>query len=162
MTLSLLAAATEVPDRVALVISGEEYTYAELAVRVRQILPDVRRRSARAPWVALVGTTDLATLEQLYALIELGRPVLLLHPRWSRREQDEMVEACASVDRVEDGTLAIVPTSGSSGRPKGVVLSRRAFLASARASERNLGWRDEDRWLLSLPIAHVEIGRAHV
>ncbi len=51
--------------------------------------------------------------------------------------------------------LAIVQTSGTGGRPKGVVLSRRAFVAAAAASAANLGWRDDDRWLLSLPIAHV-------
>ncbi|MEM7584094.1 MAG: class I adenylate-forming enzyme family protein [Acidobacteriota bacterium] len=55
----------------------------------------------------------------------------------------------------DEQPLAIVRTSGSSGRPKGVVLSRRAFLAAAEASAENLGWRDDDRWLLSLPIAHV-------
>lgn len=51
--------------------------------------------------------------------------------------------------------LAIVRTSGSTGRPKGVVLSRLAFVASAKASSRRLGWCEDDRWLLSLPLAHV-------
>lgn len=54
-----------------------------------------------------------------------------------------------------ESILAVVPTSGTSGRPKGVLLSRRAFLASARASAQNLGWDAEDRWLLTLPLAHV-------
>jgi len=49
----------------------------------------------------------------------------------------------------------MVSTSGSSGHPKGVILSRNAFLASARASTANLGWQDDDRWLLSMPTAHV-------
>ncbi|MFW5947067.1 MAG: class I adenylate-forming enzyme family protein [Gemmatimonadota bacterium] len=57
--------------------------------------------------------------------------------------------------RVADRPLAIIATSGTSGRPKGVVLSRRAFAASAAASAANLGWRDDDRWLLPLPLAHV-------
>lgn len=51
--------------------------------------------------------------------------------------------------------FAVVSTSGTTGRPKGAVLSRRAFLASAEASARNLGWRDDDRWLLHMPLAHV-------
>ena len=51
--------------------------------------------------------------------------------------------------------FAIVSTSGTTGRPKGAVLSRRAFLASAEASAQNLGWRDDDRWLLNMPLAHV-------
>ena len=51
--------------------------------------------------------------------------------------------------------FAIVCTSGTTGRPKGAVLSRRAFLAAAVASAQNLGWEDRDRWLLCMPLAHV-------
>ena len=36
-----------------------------------------------------------------------------------------------------------------------MVLSRRAFVASAHASALNLGWAREDRWLTYLPLAHV-------
>jgi len=36
-----------------------------------------------------------------------------------------------------------------------VVLSRRAVLASAAASERNLGREEQERWLLCLPLSHV-------
>ena len=54
-----------------------------------------------------------------------------------------------------ESILAVVPTSGSRGRPKAALLSRRAFLASARASAANLGWMEDDRWLLALPLAHV-------
>jgi len=48
-----------------------------------------------------------------------------------------------------------VPTSGTSGNPKIVVLSRRAVLASAAACEANLGTLADDRWLLCLPLSHV-------
>ncbi|MFO0586258.1 MAG: o-succinylbenzoate--CoA ligase [Polyangiaceae bacterium] len=51
--------------------------------------------------------------------------------------------------------FAIVTTSGTSGRPKGAVLSRRAMIASAEASAQNLGWEPGDRWLLCMPLAHV-------
>src|SRR5690606_8610717 len=46
-------------------------------------------------------------------------------------------------------------TSGTSGEPKAAVLSRRAFLASARASATRLPLAPGDRWLLVMPIAHV-------
>ncbi len=59
----------------------------------------------------------------------------------------------ARIDR--STTLAMLHTSGTTGRPRVVRLSRRAVLASARASAANLGWREDDRWLLSLPVAHV-------
>jgi O-succinylbenzoic acid--CoA ligase len=49
---------------------------------------------------------------------------------------------------------ALVPTSGSTGTPRIVRLSHRAFLAAAAASAENLGIQ-RDRWLLALPLAHV-------
>jgi O-succinylbenzoic acid--CoA ligase len=51
--------------------------------------------------------------------------------------------------------LAIVYTSGTTGRAKGAVLSRRAFLAAAAASAQNLGWTEHDRWLCAMPLCHV-------
>lgn len=54
-----------------------------------------------------------------------------------------------------DGDLAIVYTSGTTGRPKGAVIPRRAFAASAAASAAVLGVRDDDRWLLCMPLCHV-------
>jgi O-succinylbenzoic acid--CoA ligase len=47
----------------------------------------------------------------------------------------------------------VVETSGSTGRPKRVMLSRRAVLASVRATERRLG--TSGRWLLTLPASYV-------
>jgi o-succinylbenzoate---CoA ligase len=53
----------------------------------------------------------------------------------------------------EPGVALVVPTSGSTGDPKGVLLSAAALAASAAATERRLGGRG--RWLLALPVTHV-------
>ena len=50
---------------------------------------------------------------------------------------------------------AILYTSGTTGRARGAVLTRRALVASAQASAANLGWHDDDCWLLALPLARV-------
>ena len=51
--------------------------------------------------------------------------------------------------------LAVFFTSGTTGRPKAVRLSRGAFMASAIASAENLTWQPGDRWQLAIPLAHV-------
>jgi O-succinylbenzoic acid--CoA ligase len=56
---------------------------------------------------------------------------------------------------VESGDAIVVATSGSTGEPKGVVLTHDAVAASATATSHRLGVRDDDRWLACLPLAHV-------
>ena len=55
--------------------------------------------------------------------------------------------------RASDDEPLVVETSGSTGMPKRVVLSRRAVLASVAATARRLG--GEGRWLLALPASYV-------
>ena len=59
----------------------------------------------------------------------------------------------AWLDRREEPDPLVVETSGSSGRAKRVVLSRRAVLASVAATERRLGAAGP--WVLKLPATYV-------
>jgi O-succinylbenzoic acid--CoA ligase len=148
--------------------------------RIRDRLP-----RETPPWgalVALLGASDRPSLETVYTLMTAGAPVALIHPRLTPEERVATVDILrpklllgvgdARFDDAAGGApgerdpalesplddslcLAVLMTSGTTGRPKGVVLSRGAFIASARASERNLPLAPGDRWLLGLPIAHV-------
>jgi O-succinylbenzoic acid--CoA ligase len=56
---------------------------------------------------------------------------------------------------VDDDAFVVVPTSGSSGAPRGVILTKQNIAAAVGASQRRLGNGPEDRWLLTLPLSHV-------
>jgi O-succinylbenzoic acid--CoA ligase len=58
-------------------------------------------------------------------------------------------------DPVEPGDALVMPTSGSTGHPKGVVHTMAALEASARAGNARLGVTAGDHWLACLPLAHI-------
>jgi O-succinylbenzoic acid--CoA ligase len=56
---------------------------------------------------------------------------------------------------VEPGDALVIATSGSTGAPKGVVLTHAAVAASATASSDRLAVTAGDHWLACLPLAHI-------
>ena len=56
---------------------------------------------------------------------------------------------------MEDGDALVVATSGSTGEPKGVVLTHDAVAASATATSARLEVTGRDHWLACLPLSHV-------
>jgi len=62
-------------------------------------------------------------------------------------------ELAATEDDLQDPTAVVIATSGSTGIPKGALLSRSALIASAAATQRRLG--PPGTWLLTLPAHHI-------
>jgi acyl-CoA synthetase (AMP-forming)/AMP-acid ligase II len=169
MPLSIFAAAREAPNRIGLITHQGRFTYAELAdLTLSRAAALVEFRNP----LLLQPQLDLDGLLWLYAAFATGTTFLPLHAQATSQERALVqartgaqippipdVEATAprAVGREVDpeNPFCLMPTSGTTGVPKIVVLSRRAVLASAAASERNLGVDAEDRWLLCLSLSHV-------
>ena len=89
-----------------------------------------------------------ATLQLVEAALDGSGPALLpsTDPRvLAALRPDEPLES--------DDVRLVVPTSGSTGEPKGVLLTVTSLLTSARATYERLG--GPGQWLLALPTTHV-------
>ena len=61
----------------------------------------------------------------------------------------------ARLEHHAEQVAAILYTSGTTGRPKGVMLTVNNFWWSAIGSARNLGTIADDRWIACLPLFHI-------
>ncbi len=182
-SLSIFEAEKRFPNRVALIVQGRTRSYRDLAARARQALVALRAQGAASGLgpsspVAWVASNTEDSVAMLWALSSLGVPVVLIHPRLVPLERDRLLKmtgarlldgSCAVIGETSMGEtsspaaslhhpesiFAVIFSSGTTGTPKGVCLSRRAVMEAARASADNLGWQAGDRWLLSLPMAHI-------
>jgi O-succinylbenzoic acid--CoA ligase len=151
-----------------------------IRVRLKALLGERAEQCARVAYIAH-GDADVHVL--LLALVGMGAIAVPIHPKLTEDErqvlfevarpdvflaESELAHLVRDLSLDDDGaalappepvdpeqTLAVVFTSGTTGRPKGARLSRRAFVASARASASVLAWEPHDRWFLCMPLAHV-------
>lgn len=113
-----------------------------------------RREVAGRPWISCVAEPRLETFALLWTALEAGVPFVPLHPRLPPSARRELLATLARTPP-PPGTAAVVWTSGTTAAPRGVCLSGANLVAAAEASAANLGWREDDRWLCTLPLAHV-------
>ncbi len=176
--LSVFAAGRDAPHADALITPTEQLSWCALAARVVAVAGALSALGVTAGTrVALRAGNQTETVVALLALAEIGATAVLVHPRWTDSEAavaiavaspsfvfddeglrglgDRAFDPPAPVSLEHESPLAMVFTSGTTGRPKAALLPRRAFVASALSSAANLGWNTDDRWLLTLPLCHV-------
>jgi o-succinylbenzoate---CoA ligase len=169
--------ASVTPNRLALVCGEQSWTFAELDARVDAAAAALDTREGQR--VGIRGTNSAGFVVAVHALMRRGSVLVPINSRLTDSEVDWQVQD-AEVSRVlgdddldslvqtrlEPATRtvrdfdllawhSIVYTSGTSGRPKGAILTYGNHWWSAIASALNLGLLADDTWLACLPLFHV-------
>lgn len=97
-----------------------------------------------------------AFVDELRRAWDRGDAVLPIDPRLPPSAAEELASTMRVGEPVDDSEALVVATSGTTGAPKGVVLTHDHVAASAEATSARLGIDPErDHWLACLPLAHV-------
>jgi acyl-CoA synthetase (AMP-forming)/AMP-acid ligase II len=146
--------AARLPDAVAAWLDGEQLTYAELEAATRALVPALAaaglRRGDRVVWQAEV---SLEVIPLYFATARLGAVFVPINPRYTSEEAEQVIahanprlvlgDKASGHDRLqrllgreigdpgvlgaprEDDPHVIFYTSGTTGEPKGCILSQR-------------------------------------
>ena len=153
MSVDVLRAAGGRTDALALITPKRSWTFGQLDAAVDERAQGFRDEGVGAGRVVpSVIETDVAGILFLLALWRVGAVPAPLNPRLTDAERER---AIAALTDAPSGAQAVVWTSGTAGRPRGVALSYENLAASARAAADRLELSEEDVWLASLSLAHV-------
>ena len=98
------------------------------------------------------GTSALSLLPLLADALG-GDGAVLPVPAHDARQISLLTASLRAGEPIDDDIAVVVSTSGTTGVPKGAMLTASALTASAEATHRRLG--GPGRWLLALPAYHV-------
>jgi O-succinylbenzoic acid--CoA ligase len=120
------------PDRVFLRAGDQAWTYADAVA-------EVERRLGASPRLSIVTLQPESVFELIAGISSGGITAVGPQPEAKRAFDSDLV----------------VFTSGTTGIPKGVRLTRLNLTAAASASAEHLGNGPDDDWLLAMPMHHV-------
>lgn len=120
-------------------------TLVPINVRLTVDEIDFQLKNAKCNWVLPYGSTDV-----LAELRDRGHHIA---PVDTAKPDKNPPNHAVALDL--NNPFAIIHTSGTSGQPKGAVLTYNNFYQSAMSSAYRIGILPDDRWLCVLPLFHV-------
>jgi long-chain acyl-CoA synthetase len=143
---------TDAPDQVEYLINDSAtcFYFAEDEEQLDKVL-EVRERTPTLQKIIIFDMDGLRALDDRQCisfdqLLELGRKHLVQNADTWQQE----IEAAQPED-----VMILTYTSGTTGRPKGAMISHRNILFQAQAFQSTLGNRNSDEQLGFLPLAHI-------
>ena len=161
------------PDRPALIFGESRRTHAELHEHASRLAATLAARGiAAGDRVALLLHNGLEFPETMLACHRLGACAVPINFRLTQNEIDYVLADSGAAVLVDGPTpLADVPapqapigpddpallcyTSGTTGRPKGAILTHANLVASTLSWIEEMGATDEDVWLSGQPLFHI-------
>jgi O-succinylbenzoic acid--CoA ligase len=173
----LASRAATVPERLALSVGDERWTFAALRSEADRIAGRLASYGVeQGDRVATLLPNGFAAAVMPHATLRLGATLVPLNTRLTKSEIDwqlgdvkpriliddaSMLEGPGTPNaklrtiHPADAALAVIYTSGTTGNPKGATLTVGNFWWSAVGSALNLGVVPDDCWLACLPLFHV-------
>jgi len=153
MIVDLLDEAGGAPEAVVLVTSERTWTLEQVDLAVSERADALRAEGVReGTIVPLTVEPDVETVLRLLAIWRVGATPAPLNSKLTDAERGAAMRVLEG--RPSDAQ-AVLWTSGTEGRPRGVAISYRNLAASALASRSRLDLVPEDAWLASLSPAHI-------
>lgn len=138
------------PDEISYIVHNSD---AKVVIAIDQLLPLVEKAAAAFTSVEqyIICETDPSVVEKVQALpADVRQKIQLFQP---------LIQSGAAtftpVDVADDDTAIILYTSGTTGSPKGAMLTHRNLYSNARDVATYLGFTPGDRMVATLPVFHV-------
>lgn len=162
--------AKRIPDTPAVVTDVASVSYAEAEEMIRRAAGRLLEVVEPGALVGVVAESTIQSVVTMLAVPRAGGVLLPISPSLVRSEVEDLCrrfgatlvtvpdrDGSATTSRQEDPArpFAVFATSGSTGNPKGVILTLGNLMAAARASALFLDHHQGDRWLAVLPLNHV-------
>ncbi|MCP4992744.1 MAG: 2-succinylbenzoate--CoA ligase [Gammaproteobacteria bacterium] len=162
------------PHQMALSWRGECLNFKSINLSAQSLADRLASRGVKAGEVIVLESSDpLHIVSMVYAALHLGVAVMPLNPEMQPRWREALIQQLGGgwlcIDPLGslvplgssepinaiDSLQLVIATSGTSGKPRGVMLSAGALAASAHSGSERVGLVAGDCWLNPLPLYHI-------